>query len=193
MDNISFQSRIKITDITSFNKEVRFPKKNYVNYPWTKKESVLADNAATTGVFDCTAAGLTDGIRVFLLHLCPTFEENKNFKNIENFIRKKIDLSDSNLQGFILGSKNQNLDSPDSPLVFDFFEKFMQKFNIPYSSFRGGNFIHNIAYSSSKDEWVIGSSLLEHVDKKTVFTSPEKACEKIFDKYKIAECDELYW
>lgn len=193
MDNISFQSRIKITDITSFNKEVRLPKKNYVNYPWTKKESVLADNAATTGVFDCTAAGLTDGIRVFLLHLCPTIEENKNFKNIENFIRKKIDLSDSNLQGFILGSKNQNINSPDSPLIFDFFENLMQKFNIPYSAFRGGDAEHNIAYSSLKDEWIVGSSLLENIDKKGVFKSPEKVCEKIFDKFQIADCDEIIW
>ena len=193
MDNISFQSRIKITDLSSFNKEFRIPEKNYVNYPWTKKESRLADSVATTTVYDCTACGLTDGTQALLLHICPTVKENKNFSGIENFIKSKLNLNDSNLQGFILGSKSKNINCPDSPLVFDFFEKFMQKFNIPYSSFRGGNFIHNIAYSSSKDEWVIGSSLLEHVDKKGVFTSPEKACEKIFDKYKIAECDELYW
>ena len=38
----------------AFNKEVHYGKKNYVNYPWTVKQSVMADKAATTEIYDCT-------------------------------------------------------------------------------------------------------------------------------------------
>lgn len=193
MNNISFQSRIRITDINTFNKEVRYGKKNLVNYPWTKKESVLSDKAATTGILDCTCAGFTDGVKVLLMHICPTNPENKNLKSIDKYIKNKIDLTNPNLQGFILGSKNNNIYSPNSPIIFDFFVNLMKNFNIRYSEFRGGDFSNNVAYSSLKDEWIIGSDLLNNIDKKKIFITPQKAVEKIFDKVQLDECDELFW
>ena len=192
MDNVSFQSRIKLTSMNAFDKEVRYGKRNYVNYPWTVKQSVISDKAATTDIYDCTAAGFTDGLKVMLLHICPSMAENSNFKKIEKFITSKLDIDSPYLQGFILGSKNFNPNSPNSPKVFDFFLNFMDKRFIPFSFFRGGDYANNIAYSSLTDEWIIGSELLNTVSK-DVFKTPKNAVEKIFEEVKISNCDELIW
>lgn len=192
MDNISFQSRIRLTSMDAFNKEVHYGKKNYVNYPWTVKQSVMADKAATTEIYDCTAAGFTDGLKVLLLHICPTEPKNNNLNKIETFIKNKIDTSNPYLQGFILGSKNFNPNTPNSPKVFDFFLNLMKKLDIPFSYFRAGDYANNVAYSTAKDEWIIGSELLNSVDK-SVFKTPEKAIEKIFEESNISNFDELTW
>lgn len=192
MDNISFQSRIRLTSMNVFNKEIHYGKKNYVNYPWTVKESVISDKAATTDIYDCTAAGFTDGSKVLMLHICPTEPRNNNLSKIEKFINEKIDPNNPYLQGFILGSKNFNPNTPNSPKVFDFFLNIMNKLDIPFSYFRAGDYANNIAYSTLKDEWVIGSELLNAVDK-SVFKTPQKAIEKIFEESKISNFDELTW
>ncbi len=192
MDNISFQSRIRLTSMNTFNKEIHYGKKNYVNYPWTVKESVISDKAATTDIYDCTAAGFTDGSKVLMLHICPTEPRNNNLSKIEKFINEKIDPNNPYLQGFILGSKNFNPNTPNSPKVFDFFLNIMNKLDIPFSYFRAGDYANNIAYSTLKDEWVIGSELLNAVDK-SVFKTPQKAIEKIFEESKISNFDELTW
>lgn len=193
MDSVSFQSRIRITDINTFNKEIRYAKKNFVDFPWTIKESVLNDKAATKDVFDCTVGGFTDGAQVLLTHICPTDPRNNSLNKIEKFITEKIDIGNSYLQGFILGSKNNNINSPDSPKYFDFFINFMKKFNIPFSYFRGGDYTNNVAYSSQKDEWLIGSSLLNFIDKKNLFKTPQNAIKRIFDEFKLCQNDELSW
>ena len=192
MDNISFQSRIRLTSMNAFNKEIHYGKKNYVNYPWTVKESVISDKAATTDIYDCTAAGFTDGSKVLMLHICPTEPRNNNLSKIEKFINEKIDPNNPYLQGFILGSKNFNPNTPNSPKVFDFFLNIMNKLDIPFSYFRAGDYANNIAYSTLKDEWVIGSELLNAVDK-SIFKTPQKAIEKIFEESKISNFDELTW
>ena len=192
MDNISFQSRIRLTSMNVFNKEIHYGKKNYVNYPWTVKESVISDKAATTDIYDCTAAGFTDGSKVLMLHICPTEPRNNNLSKIEKFINEKIDPNNPYLQGFILGSKNFNPNTPNSPKVFDFFLNIMNKLDIPFSYFRAGDYANNIAYSTLKDEWGIGSELLNAVDK-SVFKTPQKAIEKIFEESKISNFDELTW
>ncbi len=192
MDNISFQSRIRLTSMNVFNKEIHYGKKNYVNYPWTVKESVISDKAATTDIYDCTAAGFTDGSKVLMLHICPTEPRNNNLSKIEKFINEKIDPNNPYLQGFILGSKNFNPNTPNSPKVFDFFLNIMNKLDIPFSYFRAGDYANNIAYSTLKDEWVIGSELLNAVDK-SIFKTPQKAIEKIFEESKISNFDELTW
>lgn len=192
MDNIRFQSRIRLTSMNVFNKEIHYGKKNYVNYPWTVKESVISDKAATTDIYDCTAAGFTDGSKVLMLHICPTEPRNNNLSKIEKFINEKIDPNNPYLQGFILGSKNFNPNTPNSPKVFDFFLNIMNKLDIPFSYFRAGDYANNIAYSTLKDEWVIGSELLNAVDK-SIFKTPQKAIEKIFEESKISNFDELTW
>ena len=54
----------------------------------------------------------------------------------------------------------------------------MDKFDIPYSSFKGGNFKNGVAYSASKDEWTVTSDLFENI-------SP------VFDEISLRSEDEL--
>ena len=90
MNNISFQSRIKFVSPSKFNQAVTGLSKDcLVDYPWTAKESVLAKNAYTKNIFDCTVCGITDGLKVLLMHICPTRTENDNFFKIINFIKNK--------------------------------------------------------------------------------------------------------
>ena len=55
MNNISFKSRIRPVGNWEFQGLTSgFAKKQYVNYPWTVKESVLSEKAITKNVYDCT-------------------------------------------------------------------------------------------------------------------------------------------
>lgn len=195
MDNISFQSKIKIINRNEFRKIIT-PQFASVNYPWTLKESVCAQKARTEAVYDCTVFGVTDGEKVFLEHLCPTVKVNQNFSKIATHISEKIknQLNSDNLQGFILGSKPYNINSPKSTPLFNMLENLLKKFNIEYSKFKGGVYTNNVAYDAIKDEWIIGSELLDPISlKETIFKTPKNAALKIFDEIKIADCDNLSW
>lgn len=195
MDNISFQSRIRLVSADCFNYAVRrIPHKNFVEYPWTYKQTVVAESAGTRDIYDCTAGGITNGRQVMCFHHCPSMSDNNNFDRMKKWFADKFDLSCKNLQGFLIGSKNNNVNSPFSPMLFDNNLNFMTKdLNIPVSYFRGGDFTNNIAYSSIKDEWIIGCDLLNSASWKELFKTPQKACERIFDKFQISKTDELTW
>lgn len=196
MDNISFQSRIRITNCDEFR---RFAKKGFaqVNYPWSIKETVYSQKARTDGIYDCTALGITDGLKVLLLHICPTVSKNQDFNKLETQITEKIInmMNLDYLQGFILGSKKYNINSPRSTELFDMMEGLLKKLHIQYSKFKGGNYNNSIAYDSTKDEWIIGSDFLNTISspKESLFETPQKAAKRIFDQVKIADCDELTW
>lgn len=192
MDNISFQSRIRLCSADCYDKLVRLPAGKLVKYPWTYKQTVVSESAGTRDIYDCTAGGLTNGQKVMCFHLNPTDSDNNDFSVIEKLFAKKFNLSDKNLQGFLIGSKNNNINSPFSPILFDNVFNFIQKLKIPFSYFRAGNYTNHIAYSSIKDEWLIGCDLLNYVSK-DVFKTPQKACEKIFDSYHIGKTDQLIW
>ncbi len=168
-----------------------FGEKKFVKAPWTIKESVLADRAYTSDVFDCTVCGLTDGKQVLMTHICPTNPDNNNFSTIVDFIKRKIPFSE-NLQGFILGSKPDNFDSPDSTKLFDKFVNFMNKNKIPFSQFKGGPYENNVAYSSISDEWVIGNYLITPQLKK-ILTNPKEIFNQIFAKVEVSDLDEIVW
>lgn len=153
MNNISFQSRIRACNMAEFQRVTSTFARNSVNYPWTAKESVIADKAYTKDVFDCTVCGITDGLNVLLMHICPTVKENLNFKKIEKFILDKIDPHNPDLQGFLLGSiLTCGLCSGE---LFEKFEDFMNKYRIPFSKFQGSEGYSDVAYSSTTDEWLI--------------------------------------
>ena len=192
MENISFQSRIRVVGNKTFNKCVKKTKGNFVDYPWTIADSKLAQDAITTKVYDCSVLGISDGHQVLLMHLCPTISANLNYQAIENYVKSKINLKNPNLQGLILGSKNNNVNSPNSPLLFEYLKSLLEKFKIPYSEFRGGDFTNNVAYRSSKDEWLIGNNLLDIVTK-DVFKTPKAFLDRVFDSYKIAKQDYVSW
>lgn len=194
MNNVSFQSRIRPISKREFSKITSsYGQAVYVNYPWTIKESVLSNKAYTKGVFDCTVCGITDGIRVLMLHICPTKKENENFDAIASFIKSKIDLTNSNLQGFLLGSKKLPFLKDKSQKIFDNFENFFEKYKIPYSKIKGGLHDNDVAYSSITDEWLISHEMLEDENIKDSHKTPEKFLEHFYNDVKISELDELVW
>lgn len=191
MDNISFSSRIRITSKNEYFKQVK-PDFVNVGYPWTIQQTAFSRKAYTNKIYDCTAVGITDDTKVMLMHICPTIEWNLDFNAIKEFIIKKVSttLNTDNLQGIILGSKN-NIVSPYSTKLFDFLENVLENLNIQYSKFKGGDYENNLAYNTISDEWIIGSNFFEKQ------TNPNedifKAATKIFKEVKIANCDELSW
>lgn len=193
MDKVSFTSKIRLVSLNEYYKTVSgIGKSKSVNYPWTVKQSVLSDDAYTTGVVDCTACGITDGLKVLLNHICPTNSQNFNFSKIKEYISQKIDLKNPDLQGFILGAKLNNNETPFSGELFNMFENFMESHEIPYSKFKGGLFENHCAYLSSKDEWLIGNCLVRE-QLKDVFKNPMTILKRMFDEVKISPTDEVSW
>ncbi len=192
MDKVSFTSRIRLVSLQEFRRTAfQIDKKKFVSEPWTIKESVLGDSAYTSDILDCTVCGLTDGQKVLLTHICPTNPKNKSFNKIEEFITKKINLSDKYLQGFILGSKPNNINSPNSTKLFDKFVEFMQKYEIPFSRFKGGLFENHVAYSSKHDEWLIGNCVMTDGLKEIYKNNPKTLFNRIFDEVEISDLDEI--
>ena len=185
MDNISFKSRIKAVSLSEFNRLTSSYRNNCVNYPWTVKESLLKSGAYTTDVYDCTVCGFTDGSKVLLLHICPTIAKNLKFAEIEKFITEKLDLTNSYLQGFLLGSRDNFKDSSNSSKVFKFFENFMKKNNIAYSKLQNSNTEVNVAYSSTTDEWIVASK--DYNAKKT----SKENLSKFYENIELSELDEF--
>ncbi len=192
MEKVSFTSRIRMVPLNEFRSAVaNLPRKNFVSEPWTIKESVLADKAYTSDILDCTVCGLTDGQKVLLMHICPTNPKNKSFAKIEEFIKKKLNLYDKDLQGFILGSKADNINSPHSTKLFDKFVEFMKKYDIPFSKFKGGLFEHNVAYSSVKDEWLIGNCVMSDGLRQIYKKDPKMLYGRLFDEIEVNDLDEI--
>lgn len=181
MNNISFQSKIRACNTNDFYSATRMFRNNSVNYPWTIKESLFETSAYTKDVEDCTVLGITNGLKVLLLHICPTIKENLNFSKIEEFILNKININNPDLQGFLLGSKNGN----ESKGVFKFLESLLTKYKIPYSKFENCNGVFDVAYSSQNDEWIIGCKNFKESD------TTEKFLQDNFSEVKISEYDEF--
>jgi hypothetical protein len=120
MDGINFKSRIRACSLNEFKHTANSCKKHFVDFPWTTKESVYATKAYTTDVYDCTVCALTDGLKVLLLHICPSIEKNLRFNKIEKYILDKIDINNENLQGFLLGSRPNMERSPNSTKLFNY-------------------------------------------------------------------------
>lgn len=191
MDNVSFQSRIRPVGHWEFQKLTSgLDKSQFVNYPWTVNESVISNKACTKGVFDCTVCGITDGLKVLMLHICPTKKENENFGNIINFIKTHIDLKNSNLQGFLFGSRRNTSDNR-SEKIFENFETFMKENSIPYSKIKGSSTFSDVAYSSETDEWLIQLEKNGHSPTMGCFENNTDYMRYNFDEVKICDLDEI--
>lgn len=189
-NNISFTSKIRMVGIDEFRKSIQgMGDRNFVKHPWTIKQSVLSDKVYTTDVMDCSVFGLTDGQQALLMHICPTRPENQNFNKIRKFIEEKINLVNPDLQGFLLGSKRQYADSVK---LFKNFTDILRQYKIPFSMFKGGGLENHVAYSSTKDEWLIGNCLITQQIKQN-FKFPIDVAIRLFDDVKISDLDELTW
>lgn len=192
MDNISFKSRIKLVQTEDFVKLTQNKNIKSVNYPWTIKESVKATNALTTDIYDCTALGIIskDDNNVLLMHISPNGTDYKKINKIETFISKKINLLSDNLTGFIIGSKKNNINSPTSIKMFDKLAGILDKYQIPYTKLKGGNYSNNIAYSSKDDTWLVANDVVDL--SKSVYNKNEKQILNfMFDEIKTAPNDNI--
>ena len=192
MDNISFKSRIKLVQTEDFVKLTQNKNMKSVNYPWTIKESVKAPNALTTDIYDCTALGIVskDDNNVLLMHISPNGTDYKKINKIETFISKKINLLSDNLTGFIIGSKKNNINSPTSTKMFDKLAGILDKYNIPYTKFKGGNYSNNIAYSSKNDTWLVANDVVD-LSKNVYNKNKKQILNFMFDEIKTAPNDNI--
>lgn len=189
MDNISFTSRIKLVSNEDFARLIPKETKS-VDFPWTISESVLGKSALTKDIYDCTSVGIVADGEVLLMHLSPNGGNYKTLNKVEKFITQKINLFSQNIQGFLIGSKKNNINSPNSTKLFDKFEKLLNKHNIPYSKFKGGNYNNNIAYLGDKDTWLISNDVVDLT--KSVYRNDKKQVTKfMFDDVKISDNDVL--
>lgn len=192
MDNISFKSRIKLVQTEDFARLAKNKNMKSVNYPWTIKESVKAPNALTTDIYDCTALGIVskDDNNVLLMHISPNGTDCKKINKIETFISKKINLLSDNLTGFIIGSKKNNINSPTSTKMFDKLAGILDKYNIPYTKFKGGNYSNNIAYSSKDDTWLVANDVVD-LSKSVYNKNKKQILNFMFDEIKTAPNDNI--
>lgn len=192
MDNISFKSRIKLVQTEDFVKLTQNKNMKSVNYPWTIKESVKAPNALTTDIYDCTALGIVskDDNNVLLMHISPNGTDYKKNNKIETFISQKINLLSDNLTGFIIGSKKNNINSPTSTKMFDKLAGILDKYNIPYTKFKGGNYSNNIAYSSKDDTWLVANDVVD-LSKSVYNKNKKQILNFMFDEIKTAPNDNI--
>ena len=192
MDNISFKSRIKLVQTEDFVKLTQNKNMKSVNYPWTIKESVKAPNALTTDIYDCTALGIVskDDNNVLLMHISPNGTDYKKNNKIETFISQKINLLSDNLTGFIIGSKKNNINSPTSTKIFDKLAGILDKYNIPYTKFKGGNYSNNIAYSSKDDTWLVANDVVD-LSKSVYNKNKKQILNFMFDEIKTAPNDNI--
>ena len=192
MDNISFKSRIKLVQTEDFIKLTQNKNIKSVNYPWTIKESVKAPNALTTDIYDCTALGIVskDDNNVLLMHISPNGTDYKKINKIETIISKKINLLSDNLTGFIIGSKKNNMNSPTSTKMFDKLAGILDKYNIPYTKFKGGNYSNNIAYSSKNDTWLVANDVVD-LSKNVYNKNKKQILNFMFDEIKTTPNDNI--
>jgi len=189
MSEINFKSYVKYCGSNEFAREINsIGKKFSVDYPWTIGDRKIGRSAYTKNIQDCTILGVTDGIKVLLLHLCPTDKTNWNKKKILSLIKENFDIASGYVQGFLLGSKPNSKNSPKSKEFFDYVKSVPDELKIPYSAFRGGYYIHDVAYNGDKDTWFISNELMRNGAFREM--SPKAKTNYLFDESVLAETDE---
>lgn len=186
-NNLQFKSKIRPINYLKYREIIDKMGKNVeVKPPWTLAESIKNKNAFSTNIIDCTVCGLTNGQDVLMLHICPTVEKNKNFSKIKDFILKNFDVTSYDTRGFLVGSQKNNMYSQFSDTLFQNFVNFMEKFEIPFSQFRGTKKIPvHVAYSSTRDEWLLSNPIVNP------YRCDLKSLKMSFDDIKIDKGDEL--
>lgn len=190
-NNISFTSLIKPVGFGTFHTiTARMPKSSYVAYPWTLKESVLATDVFTKSVSDCSVYVISDGQKAKMYHICPGCEDAKEFTKIESDIESNFDLASEDVEAFILGAKPPYKVGESSYELFEKFEKFTEKYNIPTTILKGGSGERSFAYSSTTDTLYIANT--EPFNRSSdPLTSPLDILRNWFDKVVIHPKDNV--
>lgn len=186
MDNISFTSTIKIVNSAEFNKLAqKCGKQNFVDYPWTIKETIKSSNIYTRNIADCSACIISNGQEAVMMHLSPENQTNHAFSLVLQTLRNLIDLKNPNLQAVLIGSKN----TTKSQDIFIKFQKLLEHLNIPYSTFKNSKTPINVGYNSASDEVLLSNIKIEQQLKKNL--SKREILENTFEKFNINQYDEI--
>ena len=188
-NNISFKMNIKPISQQEFaNIVLPIGKNRHVGFPWTVKQSVLDTDAFTTYVLDCTSLGFTDGVKVLLMHLCPSMVENNDIKQIFQYIEKKLkQFNLKSLQSFIIGS--QTTSDGKSENLHNGLVDFLKNKKVPFSQFKRGTDMINAAYSSKTDTLYLSSR--EITNNTRCEKLPKDIIRDMFEEYHISELDEI--
>lgn len=190
-NNISFTSLIKPVGFGTFHTiTARMPKSSYVAYPWTLKEAAMATDVFTKSVSDCSVYVISDGQKAKMYHICPGCEDAKEFTKIESDIESNFDLASEDVEAFILGAKPPYKVGESSYELFEKFEKFTEKYNIPTTILKGGSGERSFAYSSTTDTLYIANT--EPFNRSSdPLTSPLDILRNWFDKVVIHPKDNV--
>ena len=186
MDNISFTSNIKPITLDKFSRGVqRFGRDVYADYPWTYPNSVKASHAYTDWISDCTMLGITDGEKVFMLHLDPKNKVNSNTYYLQQYMLNNINFRSKKLNALLVGSKPTR----KSLELYHKIQTTLEKCHIPYSELKNGKGPINVAYSASRDRWYISGLKIDSLIKNGY--SSRDVLANTFEKVKISEFDQI--
>lgn len=187
---VSFTSNIRLASANRFAKEIEsLTLKEAVSPPWTANEIVVGPRAYTTKIYDCIAGGITDGKKVLMFHLCPTYEQNADFSIIEQAILEKFGGKIDGLKGLLLGNKSKFRASND---LFDKLKGFMEGHKIDFSTIKGvkKDEYSSLAYDLKSDTWTISSDYIASELKKGVKLL-KSILERVFEVVQISHNDKL--
>ena len=144
----------------------------------------------TKSVSDCSVYVISDGQKAKMYHICPGCEDAKEFTKIESDIESNFDLASEDVEAFILGAKPPYKVGESSYELFEKFEKFTEKYNIPTTILKGGSGERSFAYSSTTDTLYIANT--EPFNRSSdPLTSPLDILRNWFDKVVIHPKDNV--
>lgn len=104
--------KIRPISLAEFVDKKREVGKNFIDAPWTLKESITTkDKCATDAIQECTVVGIYGDKGLSLNHLNPSNEKNENFIEIEKAILDQIELQGKNAKAFVIGSCESDYNS----------------------------------------------------------------------------------
>ena len=74
--------------------------------------------------------------------------------------------------------------------MFDKLAGILDKYNIPYTKFKGGNYSNNIAYSSKNDTWLVANDVVD-LSKNVYNKNKKQILNFMFDEIKTAPNDNI--
>lgn len=187
-NEISFKQTYKVVSSSKFSAiKKQIGEKNLSCYPWTAAQRVLAENVATERIYDCTVLAIKDGVKVLLLHLCPTRQENQDLDSLCDYIKTLIPKSKEHLQAVIFGSQCH---SKMSIVLNNYLLGLVRSMGIPCSVFKNSEDSFDVAYTSSTDEWYISSPSFDLRLSKGCESS-EKVLKNFFEDIALSEVDKF--
>lgn len=172
--DITFQSKIKIIDLQTFNQKVKKlnPKKHEVLFPWSPKDIKRGKNLFTTNIMDCIAGGIVDNGKFIMFHLGTytkaqakkLHQKRFDIKAVEHKLLEKVNFNNKNLHGFIIGGFQLKPDDKYNITKLQKIKHIFDKNKIPYSIMGARKDVHyfgkySILYENKTDTLYVTNTL----------------------------------